>query len=197
MVLDLASGEVVHHRPLASDVAAQVIHALRVRLPGVCFAAETEGELALEPAFEGAWDWRPPPETRFADALELVADPVTKLFVRNVSCSLAELADAVRDVAARSASVSVSGEWVIEIVAAGVNKAAALEELARDLRIDAADVVAFGDYPNDLPMLTWAGTSIAPANAHPDVLARVHEITASNDDDGVALAIERLLEAQR
>jgi Cof subfamily protein (haloacid dehalogenase superfamily) len=193
LILDLASHEVVRHRPLSSAVATQVIHALRARLPDVCFATETEGELALERAFEGAWDWRPPPGTRYADALELVAAPVTKLFARDVSCSLAGLAEAARDVASENASVSVSGEWAIEIAAAGVNKAAALEELALELEVDAADVVAFGDYPNDLAMLAWAGTSIAPANAHPDVLARVDEVTASNDDDGVALAIERLL----
>lgn len=196
LILDLASREVVRHRPLAVDVATQMIHALRARLPGVCFATETEGELALEPAFEGAWDWQPPPGTPYGDALDLVATPVTKLFARNVSCSIAELAAAARDIAAENASVSVSGEWAIEIAAAGVNKAAALEELALDLDVVRADVVAFGDYPNDLAMLEWAGTSIAPANAHPDVLALVDEVTASNDEDGVALAIERLLAPQ-
>jgi hydroxymethylpyrimidine pyrophosphatase-like HAD family hydrolase len=54
-------------------------------------------------------------------------------------------------------------------------------------------VVAFGDMPNDLPMLGWAGHAVAVANAHPDVLAAADEITASNDDDGVAQVIERLL----
>jgi hydroxymethylpyrimidine pyrophosphatase-like HAD family hydrolase len=83
---------------------------------------------------------------------------------------------------------------VVEITAAGVNKAAALLELAADLGITAAEVVAISDYPNDLAMLDWAGRSIAPANAHPEVLGRVDEVTESNDDDGVALAIERLLE---
>ena len=89
--------------------------------------------------------------------------------------------------------MSVSGEWVVEIAAAGVNKAAALRELAGDLGIRADEVVAFGDYPNDLPMLAWAGLAIAPANAHADVLAQVDEVTESNDDDGVAISIERLL----
>ena len=42
-------------------------------------------------------------------------------------------------------------------------------------------------------MLRWAGLSIAPANAHPDVLVEVDEVTESNDNDGVAVAIERLL----
>ena len=53
-------------------------------------------------------------------------------------------------------------------------------------------VVAFGDMPNDLPMLTWAGQPYAVANAHPAVLAAVPNHTASNDDDGVAQIVEKL-----
>jgi hydroxymethylpyrimidine pyrophosphatase-like HAD family hydrolase len=150
--------------------------------------------IALEPSFKGAWDgWQPPQDTVYGDALDLVATPVTKLIARDAGCSIEELAAAAREVAGEAAAVSVSGEWVIEILAAGVTKAAALEELADALGVKADEVVAFGDYPNDLPMLAWAGHSIAPANAHPEVLASVDHITASNDDDGVAIAIEELL----
>ena len=193
LVLDLATREVVRHRPLASDVAARIVRTLRQRLPEVCFATETEGVFALEPPFEGAWEWRPPAGTRYDDALALVAAPVTKLIARDTTRTVADLAAAARDAAGDGAAVAVSGEWVVEISAAGVNKAAALEALADELGIAAAEVVAFGDYPNDLPMLEWAGRSIAPANAHPDVLARVDQVTAANDDDGVARTIEKLL----
>jgi hydroxymethylpyrimidine pyrophosphatase-like HAD family hydrolase len=55
----------------------------------------------------------------------------------------------------------------------------------------AADAIAFGDMPNDLPMLAWAGQSVAVANAHPEVLAAADEVTASNDEDGVAQVLER------
>lgn len=64
----------------------------------------------------------------------------------------------------------MSGEWVVEINVTGVNKGAALQELAEDLGIAQHELVEFGDYSNDLPMLTWAGKSIAPGNAHPIVL---------------------------
>lgn len=194
LVFDLARRQVIRHRPLPSEIASRVIQALRIRLPDVCFATEIEGDFALEPAFSGAWDgWEPPEGTRYADALALVTSPVTKLIARDTTRSTEELAAAVREIGGDEAAVAVSGEWVVEISAAGVNKAAALQELAADLGIEADDVVAFGDYPNDLPMLAWAGRSIAPANAHPEVLAQVDEVTESNDNDGVALAIERLL----
>jgi hydroxymethylpyrimidine pyrophosphatase-like HAD family hydrolase len=58
--------------------------------------------------------------------------------------------------------------------------------------IAAAEVAAFGDMPNDLPMLTWAGRAYAVANAHPDVLAAVDVKIPSNDEDGVAQTIEEL-----
>jgi hypothetical protein len=47
--------------------------------------------------------------------------------------------------------------------------------------------------PNDVPLLRFAGLGVAVANAHPDVLAAADEVTASNDEDGVALVLERLL----
>ena len=45
--------------------------------------------------------------------------------------------------------------------------------------------------PNDLPMLSWAGHAVAMANAHPEVQEAADEVTASNDDDGVAVVLER------
>ncbi|MGO2043291.1 MAG: HAD family hydrolase, partial [Cellulosimicrobium funkei] len=59
------------------------------------------------------------------------------------------------------------------------------------------DVGAFGDRPNDLPMLRWAGRSFAVANAHPDVLAAATDRTGSNDDDGVARVLLDAVEALR
>lgn len=194
VMFDLATAEVIRHRPLAADVALRIALTLRERLPDVSFAAETELHIALEPTFTGAWgDWQPPHGTRYGDALELLAEPVTKLIARDAGRPVDELAAVVRDVAGEAAAVSFSGEWVVEICAAGVTKATALEELASDVGIDSRHVVAFGDYPNDLPMLAWAGFSVAPANAHPDVLAQVDHVTGSNDEDGVAIAVERLL----
>jgi Cof subfamily protein (haloacid dehalogenase superfamily) len=194
LVLDLARDEVTRHRPLPSEIASEVVRALRKRLPDVCFAAETESRFALESAFEGAWDgWQLPPGTRFGDALELVAVPVTKLIARDTTRSTDELAAIAAELVGESAVVLHSGRWVVEITVAGVSKGAALRELAAELGIDARESIAFGDFPADLPMLAWAGRSFAPANAHEAILAEVDEVTESNDEDGVARAIERLL----
>jgi hydroxymethylpyrimidine pyrophosphatase-like HAD family hydrolase len=81
---------------------------------------------------------------------------------------------------------------LIEMSAQGVTKATALAAFAAQHEIKSSQVIAFGDMPNDLPMLSWAGTSYAVANAHPDVLAAVDHVTAANDDDGVAQVLETL-----
>jgi hypothetical protein len=54
-------------------------------------------------------------------------------------------------------------------------------------------VIAFGDGPNDLEMLRYAGLGIAVANAHPTVKAAAEFVTAANDEDGVAAAIEKFI----
>ena len=68
--------------------------------------------------------------------------------------------------------------------------------VAADLGIDASEVLVFGDMPNDVPMFAWAGwRRVAVANAHPDVLALADEVTGTNDEDGVAVWLERMLSA--
>jgi hydroxymethylpyrimidine pyrophosphatase-like HAD family hydrolase len=91
----------------------------------------------------------------------------------------------------------VSTTWssvgaLVEISAAGVTKASTLARLCEELHVEADEVAAFGDMPNDLAMLEWAGTSYAMANAHPSVLAVADRTAASHDDDGVAAALEEL-----
>jgi glycosyltransferase AcbS len=56
----------------------------------------------------------------------------------------------------------------------------------------AEGTVAFGDMPNDVPLLTWAGWGAAVANAHPLVLEAADEVVPANDDDGVARTVARL-----
>jgi Cof subfamily protein (haloacid dehalogenase superfamily) len=70
-------------------------------------------------------------------------------------------------------------------------KKQALARLCADFQIPRERVLAIGDSRNDVPMLQWAGTGVAMANALPEVKEAVRIVTASNNEDGVALAIER------
>jgi hydroxymethylpyrimidine pyrophosphatase-like HAD family hydrolase len=162
------------------------VHALRERLPGIRFAVEHES-FACEPGFS-AWNWTPPADTRVADAVELLAGPATKLILRHAGHETVAIQELARELAGERATVVASGSEAVEVTAAGVNKATAVAELG----VPPEAVVAFGDYPNDIPMLTWAGLGVAMGNAHPDVIAVADEVTASNDEDGVAVVLERL-----
>jgi hydroxymethylpyrimidine pyrophosphatase-like HAD family hydrolase len=94
-----------------------------------------------------------------------------------------------------AAVVSYSGaSGLAEISAAGVTKAAVLAAHCEGLQVAAEHVWAFGDMPNDVPMLTWAGTSFAVTDGHPDARAAADRVCPSNDDDGVAYVLERILE---
>jgi hydroxymethylpyrimidine pyrophosphatase-like HAD family hydrolase len=194
VVWDLDAGTMVDSSPLAAEVATRLVHALRQAIPGALFAVELEGGFGREPGWsDGLRPVRP--DVLEVDALELITGPVTKLLVRHSEMDFAEVAERAREAVGDDAVVTWAGLRVVEISAAGVTKAFALERLCRRLGIDAAEVVAVGDMPNDLAMLAWAGTGVAVANAAPEVLEAADEVTAANTDDGVALLLERILAA--
>lgn len=70
-------------------------------------------------------------------------------------------------------------------------KQRALARLCADFQVPPERVLAIGDSRNDVPMLRWAGAGVAMANALPEVREAVKYVTASNEEDGVAAAIER------
>jgi Cof subfamily protein (haloacid dehalogenase superfamily) len=84
---------------------------------------------------------------------------------------------------------------LLEMGPLGVNKAVTLARYAAARGIDAADVVAFGDMPNDIEMLGWAGSGYALASGHPQALAATQLHAPRFEDDGVAQVIESRLAA--
>jgi hypothetical protein len=121
--------------------------------------------------------------------------PAVKLMLRHPELSADALLTHARQVLDGLAEVSHSSarDALLEISAPGVSKASSLAQLCARAGIGSAEVMAFGDMPNDLPMLVWAGRGVAVANAHPDVLAAADEVTLSNDEAGVAAVLERVL----
>lgn len=81
----------------------------------------------------------------------------------------------------------------IEVNRAGCSKGAALEHLCNRLGIDREEVMTLGDSGNDLAMLRFAGLGVAVKNATPEILAAADFVTAANDEDGAALAVERFV----
>jgi hydroxymethylpyrimidine pyrophosphatase-like HAD family hydrolase len=190
VVYDYGAERVLIHRPLEPETARELVHGLRLAAPGVVFGCERPSGFTAEPAYRPLF--RPPDSIPRADGLALVAEPVTKLVLQHPELSQPELHAIAAGFGGETIEACYSGAGLVEIAAAGVTKGAALGDLCAELGIDSGETIAFGDMPNDVSMLEWAGRGVAVANAHPDVLAVADEVTASNDEDGVALVLERL-----
>ena len=221
VVLDLADGRVTEIFPISRDDALASIERLRAVMPGVVFAVERSrpgGRLAptggssyddldatLADATEFALGdgytprWPVPRETHVAPIEELVEhDDVVKILVRP-----GEALDIDPEAFIRGGYAALDGlvevthagfdDSLLEICAPGVSKATTLARVAAAEGHGALHVVAAGDGPNDLPMLAWAGTSYAMANAHPDVIDIATHVLPSNSEEGVAQLIDALL----
>lgn len=191
ILYDIGRREVLHREALALEIARDVVGKLRASLPALSFAAEHGHGLAYDPRFPA---FPEDPAPRVAEIEAFFDENLVKLLLHHPDHDEEVLTELVRAAIGGRGQVNHSGgPKIIEIAATGVSKATGLTRLCKDLEIDRAEVIAFGDMPNDLPMLRFAGRAVAVANAHPDVLAAADEVTASNDEDGVARRIEALL----
>ncbi len=85
------------------------------------------------------------------------------------------------------------GNRLGEIMTPTATKAWGIRRVAEHWGLGIRDVVAFGDETNDIEMILESGLGVAMANAHPEVKEAADHVTASNDEDGVALVLERLM----
>jgi HAD superfamily hydrolase (TIGR01484 family) len=197
LTYDLDQELVLREERLSAVIARELVQDLRVRFPGICFAVEVGVDYGFEPSYGPHGKRSDPPGLPIVDVLTLSARGVNKLIARHPRFSPEELLGQSRDLFLERAQVSYSGAPFLEISAATVTKASALACYCAERNIDRSQVLSFGDMPNDLPMLEWAGHSVAMGNAHPSVVRAAHEVTVSNEEDGVAMVIERLLSGAR
>ncbi|MFI9330513.1 HAD family hydrolase [Kitasatospora sp. NPDC052868] len=127
-----------------------------------------------------------------ADKDELFGAPLSKLYIQHRGLTDDGLAGVARQVAGDLVGVVMAGPGIVELLPLGLSKATGLAVAARRLGVRAADTIAFGDMPNDIPMFGWAAHGVAMANAHEELLAVADEVTVGNDEDGVAVVLERL-----
>ncbi|WP_134765721.1 HAD-IIB family hydrolase [Nocardioides sp. 1609] len=196
IVYDVAAREVRRLRGLEPAAGLAVADAVRAAVPEAQLAIETVGGIRREPGYDdGQDDVAAPAGSPVGPLAELWDVPAVKLLVRHPGTDHDAFRTAVEAAVGDAAIATWTVPGLVEISAPGVTKAAALAEVCADLGVAAADVVAFGDMPNDVAMLTWAGTSYAVAGAHPSVLAAAHHVAPANDDDGVARVLARLVPA--
>jgi len=198
VIYDAATDRVISARTLPVEVLAELAEIAAHAVPGAGLAAERVGKSAHDsatpqfvsaPGYEHAWLNPDNTEVSFEDVLSA---PAVKLLVRMPGVPSSQLAAALAKHIGLLGDITYStNDGLIEISPIGISKAIGVQEVARPLDISAQDTVAFGDMPNDVPMLLWAGHGVAMGNAHPEALAAANEVTESNDDDGLARVLER------
>ncbi|MEU9980340.1 HAD family hydrolase [Streptomyces sp. NPDC050856] len=150
-----------------------------------------DGEVLVGPGYrvhEG-----PLPSVPFENPDDVWAAPLNKVYIQHPELDDDTLTRVAREVVGGLVDVVMAGAGVVEILPLGLSKATGLSLAARRLGLRAADTIAFGDMPNDIPMFAWATHGVAMANAHDELKAVAQEITASNEDDGIAVVLEELL----
>ncbi|MET8172531.1 Cof-type HAD-IIB family hydrolase [Streptomyces clavifer] len=198
-VADLrADGRLIEVHPLEREVALEVVRILREVAPGTSFAVELTTGIHYEPAYP---PFHQDPGATVAVAEKLLHEeapgtgaPVLKVLAHHPELAPDAFLALARESAADRASVTRSSPTaLLEISGPGVSKARTLAACCAERGIAQSEVVAFGDMPNDVEMLEWAGASFAMGNAHPAALAAASGVTLTNDEDGVAVVIERIL----
>jgi HAD superfamily hydrolase (TIGR01484 family) len=192
LAYDLRTETVEALHLIAPQALAAAAAALRAAVPGIGIAVEYPDGHAADLSYQALnWDVNASLARVPDDAL--FARPASKLLGRHFGYSCDDLLALVLPALDGLVSVTHSNsKGLVEAAALGVTKATVVEEFASRHGIGRESVLAFGDMPNDLPLLTWAGTSCAVANAHPEVLAAATHVIAANDEDGVAAYLEQV-----
>jgi Cof subfamily protein (haloacid dehalogenase superfamily) len=198
VLYDPATDRIVSVRTLSADLLGELAEIATRAIPGAGLAVERVGRSAHDaatpqfvssPGYQHAWL---NPDNTEVSLEDLLSAPAVKLLIRKAGARSADMAaELAKHVGIQGDITYSTDNGLVEVVPVGISKATGVEEVARPLEIAAGDVVAFGDMPNDVPMLLWAGHGVAMGNAHPEVLAAANEVTAPNSDDGLARVLER------
>jgi len=198
VIYDSEHDRIVSARTLPVDVLGALAEIATRVIPGAGLAVERVGRTAHDsatpqfvssPGYEHAWL---NPDNTEVSIEDLLSAPAVKLLIRKAGARSSDMAEVLAKHIGVEGDITYStNNGLIEINPIGTSKATGVEEIARPLEITAEDIVAFGDMPNDVPMLRWAGHGVAMGNAHPEAIAAANEVTAPNTDDGLARVLER------
>ncbi|MCV7430044.1 Cof-type HAD-IIB family hydrolase [Mycolicibacterium bacteremicum] len=198
VIYDSATDRIVSARTLSVEALTRLAETAARIIPGVGLAVERVGRSAHDaatpqfvssPGYEHAWL---NPDNTEVSLVDLLSAPAVKLLIRKAGALSGDMAAALAPHIGSEDDLTYStNNGLIEVLPSGLSKATGVAEVAGPLGIEAADIVTFGDMPNDIPMLRWAGLGVAMGNAHPEAIAAADEVTAPNTDDGLARVLER------
>jgi Cof subfamily protein (haloacid dehalogenase superfamily) len=190
IVLDLETDEVVASYPV--DGSALYSAVTELRASGSVFGVVVEGLPEFGVAVEPGMPFRGSSEPRVMPFHEQCQQYVVKVLIRPEPGTGQPIVDHLTENYGRQFTLTRStDDGLIEISRSGITKGAVLEGLALRWGIPASAAIAFGDMPNDIEMLRWAGHSVAMGNADAAVKAIADETVEDHDDSAVGRVLER------
>lgn len=170
---------------------APALNALRDKVPGARFALEdATGRFLATSRFQ---DDSFGIEAEGVDFHHLLQAEAVRVVVNSAEASMEQFSDAIAAAGLNGVTYAIGWSAWLDIAAAGVTKASALEVLRASLDVDNALTVAVGDGTNDIEMLQWAGRGVAMGQALDVVKDAANEVAASVFDDGAAAILRSLL----
>lgn len=195
LVHDLGKNRPLHHNPMTAETVKKIITAARKLDPDCMVSIEildrwftdqhprdaglhVESAKMFEPDFIGPLD-------------AFLTVPVTKLMLLAPARRLQKIHAMLRRRFTGKVAFAISDDHLVQVMNKGVDKWVGLSRIAALYGIDRKQIMAIGDAPNDIGMVRWAGLGVAVGNAWPELKKHARDIVPSNDDDGVAHALDR------
>jgi Cof subfamily protein (haloacid dehalogenase superfamily) len=169
--------------------ASQIVRMLLEEVPQAAVAVEEVGVgYRINRAFP---DGEISGEMILQSVEELVAEPVTRVIIRDPHSSEEEFLALAEKLGLQGTNYFIGWTAWLDIAPEGVSKASALADVAAELGVEQAHVLAIGDGRNDIEMLRWAGRGVAMGQAPLAVQEAADDVTETVANDGVALELSR------
>lgn len=177
--------------PILYDFAEKAQLPIVTYLPEAILASKNEGEYLAE---EARINGMPVVVAQnFVEEAMQIAGGSTKFLIPGEPELLIQLESEMKAALSEQMEVFRSAPFFLELPPKGIDKAQSLQRLLTHLGLERESLMAFGDGFNDLSMIQFAGQGVAMANAVDEVKSIANFVTTSNEEDGIAHALEQLL----
>ena len=177
--------------PILYDFAEKAQLPIVTYLPEAILASKNEGEYLAE---EARINGMPVVVAQnFVEEAMQIAGGSTKFLIPGEPELLIQLESEMKAALSEQMEVFRSAPFFLELPPKGIDKAQSLQRLLTHLGLERESLMAFGDGFNDLSMIQFAGQGVAMANAVEEVKSIADFVTTSNEEDGIAHALEQLL----
>lgn len=177
--------------PILYDFAEKAQLPIVTYLPEAILASKNEGEYLAE---EARINGMPVVVAQnFVEEAMQIAGGCTKFLIPGEPELLIQLESEIKAALSEQMEVFRSAPFFLELPPKGIDKAQSLQRLLTHLGLERESLMAFGDGFNDLSMIQFAGQGVAMANAVEEVKSIADFVTTSNEEDGIAQALEQLL----